>query len=138
MLYCIAWDNTRTRYLRMLDDLRDCLEDDFPDIATIGTPRDLNELHLCSSQIEILAVSQSVHALRIISLRLVTRRCGYGRMVVETIIDICREADLTPLAVNVVSDEEGFWKHLGFVPLDDGSRDWVHGGWLHSYQETFS
>lgn len=112
------------------------LEDSLPGIVTHESEQRY-DFEYTSSDIEKLELQACHETIRIIALRCTSPLTGAGRNIVRTIVSVCREYCMIPLAIDVVPTAEEFWEKMGFEPLDDGSRDWVHSGWSSHYRSLF-
>ncbi len=114
----------------------DQLEMDLPglSLAPSGNP---NVFEFCSQERETLHLQMCEQAVRIINIQAAHPGNGAGRRIISSLYHLCRESDLILLAIDVAPDAEGFWEALGFLPLDDGSHDWVHQHWHRRYCSLF-
>ncbi len=112
------------------------LEDSLPGLVTQESGHHY-VFEFSSAEIETLQLQACEETIRIITLRCTTPRTGAGSRIIKTLLSICTQCQLIPLAIDVAPAAEGFWEVMGFTPLDDGSRDWVHSGWEKSYQSLF-
>ena len=110
----------------MLERLCERLMEDFPCLCAAWNSAG-NECEF-SNDYFFLNVQIVGDTVQIIQIRTTKRKAGVDSLLLNHIIDFCREYHYVPIAVGVSFDEEveDFWSRRGFTPINDGSRDWVH------------